>query len=277
MKQPYDHKEIIVVNDGSKDNLDEVIKKIRHKNLKYISYENNKGQNFARNIGIDSTNAEIVTILDSDDQDYGNNLDFIINYFKNNPDISTVFTPVISKKNSNIISNINKCNKKMGFLEMIDGTYSGEYQAFFRRNKLPKKFFREDLCIKRSCTTLTFLKFFSKETFTILSTVTKLYNDEHKDRLGNKKKIQEDSNELSKCYDLIVKEFGNEILLKSISFYNNLIIKISYYKLLSKGRYESIKTLKNLKFHYSLFYLLPLILLCTFLGSKMVRVLRSIF
>ena len=27
MKQPYDQKEIIVVNDGSKDNLDEVIKK----------------------------------------------------------------------------------------------------------------------------------------------------------------------------------------------------------------------------------------------------------
>ena len=46
----------------------------------YIS-KNNKGQNFA-NIGIDSTNAEIVTILDSDDQDYGNNLDFIINYLK---------------------------------------------------------------------------------------------------------------------------------------------------------------------------------------------------
>ena len=86
----------------------------------------------------------------------------------------------------------------------------------------------------------------------------------HKDRLGNKNKIQEDSNELSKCYDLIVKEFGNEILLKSISFFNNLIIKIAYYKLLSKGRYECIKTLKNLKIHYSLFYLLPLILLCIF-------------
>ena len=44
INQPYDQKEIIVVNDGSKDNLDEVIKK-RCKNLKYISYKNNKGQN----------------------------------------------------------------------------------------------------------------------------------------------------------------------------------------------------------------------------------------
>ena len=31
---------------------------------------------------------------------------------------------------------------------MINGTYSGEYQAFFRKNKLPKTFFREDLYIK---------------------------------------------------------------------------------------------------------------------------------
>ena len=146
MKQPYDHKEIIVVNDGSKDNLDEVIKKIRHKNLKYISYKNNKGQNLPE-ILVLSLLMKIVTILDSDDQDYGNNLDFIINYFKNNPGISTVFTPVISKKNSKIISNINKCNKKMGFLEMIDGTYSGEYQAFFRRNKLPKNFFLGKICV----------------------------------------------------------------------------------------------------------------------------------
>ena len=98
--------------------------------------------------------------MDSDDQDYGNNLDFIIDYFKNNPEISTIFTPVISKKNLNIIFNINKCKRKMGFLEMINGTYSEEYQAFFRKTKLPKTFFREDLYPKRSCTTLTFLKFF---------------------------------------------------------------------------------------------------------------------
>ena len=42
----------------------------------------NRGQNHARNLGIEKSTAEIVTIMDSDDQDYGNDLTPIVEYFK---------------------------------------------------------------------------------------------------------------------------------------------------------------------------------------------------
>ena len=277
LRQPYSQKEIIVVDDGSTDDLEDVINKQKCSYLKYIKCNQNKGQNFARNLGIESTSAEIVTILDSDDQDYGNDLDFIIDYFQKYQHVSVIFTPVMSKKKLKIISNIKQCYFKMGFLQMIDGTYSGEYQAFFRRDKLPKFFFREDLCIKRSCTLLTFLEYFDKEFFTILPTLTKLYNDEHKDRLGNKNSIQKDSNELAKCYSLLIEEFGIQILSLNIAFYNNLIIKFAYYSLLSKGRHKGIASLKLLKFNPSLLYSLPLILICIILGGKNTAKLRSLF
>ena len=53
--------------------------------------QKNRGQNHARNLGIQKSTAEIVTIMDSDDQDYGNDLTPIVEYFKNNQDISSVF------------------------------------------------------------------------------------------------------------------------------------------------------------------------------------------
>ena len=70
--------------------------------LKYFKCDKNRGQNHARNLGIEKSTAEIVTIMDSDDQDYGNDLTPIVEYFKNNQDISSVFTPVLSQKNKKI-------------------------------------------------------------------------------------------------------------------------------------------------------------------------------
>tara|TARA_B100001093_G_scaffold351766_1_gene336226 strand:+ start:895 stop:1800 length:906 start_codon:yes stop_codon:yes gene_type:complete len=274
-KQPYKLKEIIVVDDASTDNLQEVIKQQNCDYLKYIKCDKNRGQNHARNLGIKQSSSDIVTIMDSDDQDYGNDLTPIVEFFKNNESISSVFTPVISQKNRKILSNIKKCYSPMGFKELLNGTCSGEYQPFFRANKLPEMFFHENLNIKRSCTFLSYFDFYQKEKFTILPLVTKLYNDIHNERLGNIHKINEDANELIECYSLILKNFGKDIYKTNKHYFNNLIIKISYYILISNGRLESLKNLKKLKVNFSLFKILPLIIIFIFLGGKNTIRLRA--
>ena len=145
MNQPYKFKEILIIDDASTDNLEELIAKHNCDYLKYFKCDKNRGQNHARNLGIEKSTSEIVTIMDSDDQDYGNDLTPIVDFFKNNENISSVFTPVISQKNGTILSNIKKCYSPMGFEELLNGTCSGEYQPFFRTKKLPKYFFHENL------------------------------------------------------------------------------------------------------------------------------------
>jgi len=65
LAQTYKDYEIIVVDDGSTDNTEEVVSKYGPK-IKYI-YQENQGLSAARNTGIKKSNGEYIAILDSDD------------------------------------------------------------------------------------------------------------------------------------------------------------------------------------------------------------------
>jgi dolichol-phosphate mannosyltransferase len=60
-------KEIIIVNDGSKDNTEKKLKQIRkNEKIKFISYEKNKGKGFAIRKGLEIASGNIIGIQDAD-------------------------------------------------------------------------------------------------------------------------------------------------------------------------------------------------------------------
>jgi glycosyltransferase involved in cell wall biosynthesis len=65
--QTYNNIEVILVNDGSNEDIDHIIDKfLAHPNFKYIKQEN-KGTSGARNTGIRSSTGDYILPLDSDD------------------------------------------------------------------------------------------------------------------------------------------------------------------------------------------------------------------
>jgi len=66
--QTYWNTEIIVVNDASSDNTDEVVKAISDERIRYIRHEKNKGLPAARNTGIKAAQGEYIAFLDDDDE-----------------------------------------------------------------------------------------------------------------------------------------------------------------------------------------------------------------
>lgn len=62
----YEEFEVIVVDDNSKDNTQNIIEQLKDKKLKFVRNKLNSGPSFARNVGIKESAGEIVLLLDSD-------------------------------------------------------------------------------------------------------------------------------------------------------------------------------------------------------------------
>lgn len=66
LDQSFREIEVIVVDDGSKDNTRKILESIKDERLVYC-YQNNSGVSTARNRGIDEASGELILFLDADD------------------------------------------------------------------------------------------------------------------------------------------------------------------------------------------------------------------
>ncbi len=85
-KQTFEDYEVIIVNDGSSDNSDVIIKSYDDKRIKYFKQEN-KGLSAARNKGVKEACGEYILFLDSDDYLSPLLLENINSSLDNKPDI----------------------------------------------------------------------------------------------------------------------------------------------------------------------------------------------
>jgi len=90
LNQTYQDFELIVVDDGSIDNTEEVVRNFKDARIHYIRHKENRGAPFARNYGAKIANGEYISLLDSDDYYLPNKLTVQIEAFKNNPDVGLV-------------------------------------------------------------------------------------------------------------------------------------------------------------------------------------------
>lgn len=67
-RQTYENLEILVVDDGSPDNTEEVVKGIADSRIRYIRHEQSRGAPAVRNTGIQAAEGMYVAFLDDDDE-----------------------------------------------------------------------------------------------------------------------------------------------------------------------------------------------------------------
>ena len=85
LDQTHKNTNIIVIDDNSTEDIESIVKK--YKNIKYIRNEKNLGPAASRNIGIKSSDAPFVSLLDADDIWYAHKLELSLDSFDKNSEI----------------------------------------------------------------------------------------------------------------------------------------------------------------------------------------------
>lgn len=91
LAQTYSNLEIIVADDGSTDNTEEVIAAISDSRLRYLR-QPNRGRSNARNHALSIASGKYITFLDSDDLYLPNKVELQVNYLKSHPGVGMVYT-----------------------------------------------------------------------------------------------------------------------------------------------------------------------------------------
>lgn len=84
LQQTYDNYEILVIDDGSKDDSANIVKSIGHPQIRLIR-QDNAGVSSARNTGIKNAEGDWIAFLDADDWWHPNYLEHLSKVYERNP------------------------------------------------------------------------------------------------------------------------------------------------------------------------------------------------
>lgn len=81
LNQTYKDIELIIINDGSTDKSEQIIKAVKDKRIQYF-HVNNSGPSTARNLGIEKAEGEYIQFIDSDDYLNNDSTEILVNMIK---------------------------------------------------------------------------------------------------------------------------------------------------------------------------------------------------
>ena len=259
INQTYNNLEILIINDGSKDNTLEIVKEYKDKRIKVITTKN-QGLSLSRNTGIKNAKGEYLFFLDVDDYIDLDTLEYLYNLInKYNTKISTCETSIVYKTENK--KNIKEDTHIETSLDMVKKVLLSTNRHGAIWNKLMKKELFNDLLFEDRIINdmVVVYKLFLKVDNVAYTNLEKYYYIKNDNSITSKKNIERaiDSYKAAiERYDYIEKIYPNMIenkiavLLTIVDIYNHNNEKIDKYikdnninKLFKK--YYSLKIFKT--------------------------------
>lgn len=140
--QPY---EIIVVDDFSTDNTEEVVNSFNSPLIKYVKNQRKKGANGARNTGILMAQGEYIAFHDSDDLWLPSKLELQKILFKGDPELTLVFCNMVKVSGNKKYLTFKKIKNKNIYQLLLENNFIST-QTILIKSKIAKALmFDEDL------------------------------------------------------------------------------------------------------------------------------------
>lgn len=138
INQTYTNWELIIVDDCSKDNTEEVVKKIKDKRIKYHKLKENSGAAVARTEAMKKAKGNYMAFLDSDDLWYPEKIEKQLKFMKdNNYDFTCTAYEQIDEE-SNLLNKVIKTKKKANYNRILLDCPVGNSTVMYNVDKLGK-------------------------------------------------------------------------------------------------------------------------------------------
>ncbi len=138
LNQSYKNIEMIIIDDGSTDNSENIIKKYSNSfpYIKYIKCKENKGVWSARNIGIENARGRFIAFLDTDDLYKINKIEKQVNFMLKNNYAFTYTAYELIDENSNSLNKIVEAKENENYEELLKGNNIGCLTVMIDRSKI---------------------------------------------------------------------------------------------------------------------------------------------
>lgn len=239
--------EIIMVNDGSTDNSENIIKDRVKKDSRIKLYnKKNGGQASARNLGLTKATGEYIAFIDSDDYIELNFCEELYNVAKKNNSDIVCFDYFITKADKDEYNKILN-DKKTGTISLQDYIFSGAgpcnkiyRNAFLRKNnfRFPEGIIYEDFAsipalVKHNPSVF----YLNKSLFHYVQTSSStMRNDEYKEKYED----------IFKACDILYNELNNSLFFEELEYlicYHMLYLgSLNFYKY---EKYEQIDKISD--------------------------------
>lgn len=144
LSQSFTEFELIIVDDGSTDNTNELIKNMNDKRIKYF-WKKNEERGAARNFGVQKAIGEYINFLDSDDILYSNHLMEAAKIIEEeSPEIFLFNYDIFNKQTEMLNRNVLSQNIKVG-KTILSGNFISMNSVFVKREILKVHPFVEDI------------------------------------------------------------------------------------------------------------------------------------
>lgn len=249
LNQSYQNFEMIIVDDGSIDNTDEIVSKYLIDNrIRYIKAKTNGGVSKARNIGMKniSKDTDWITFLDSDDEFLD---DALANMIRTIGEKSTInyFRFGTKTSKNDIVSNDKLIESESDYIKYIkDITICGEWVITLKRNVIENGFLYDE-------------RFFANESFSYLnlSKLEKLFYSKYivriyhleSEGMTRQSKISNKSLDNSiLAMNITIEEFSDDLKLFNRNYFALILYSLSYYyikrKFIIKGLIYNFKAFR---------------------------------
>jgi glycosyltransferase involved in cell wall biosynthesis len=133
VNQSYSLKEVIVVDDGSTDNTQQIA--LSYPEVKYI-YQQNAGLSAARNAGVENSRGEFLLFLDADDWLHRNAVNINVQFLENDPQLAFVsgWHEKVDQWNYPIANDQPAVVPSDHYLHLLKGNYIGMHAAVLYRS-----------------------------------------------------------------------------------------------------------------------------------------------